>query len=182
MFGGPPIMSSPAFVQPFPAQVYPAPRYIGQGVNPPAAPPVWNEPVAAGPPYGQGPSRDPVARGRAEDEPSPTLAPRAPVQLREPEPLDEVARPPLKLPAPEDLGLGSAARASVDWADVHNRLDRLGALSFYQQKLAGGGYRVTFLLLAGKADRVRQIEAEADSVAAAVTLALDRAEKGVVLK
>jgi hypothetical protein len=143
---------------------------------------MWNEPVSAGPPYAQGPNRDLVARGRAEEEPSLTPAPRAQVQLREPEPLEEVARAPLKMPAPEDLGLGSAARATVDWADVHNRLDRLGALSFYQQKLAGGGYRVTFLLSTGKADRARQIEAEADSVAGAVTLALDRAEKGVGLK
>jgi hypothetical protein len=87
---------------------------------------------------------------------------------------------PLTLPAPEQLGIAcntAPARPEADWADVHRRLERLGAISFHQQKLTAGGYRFTCQLPSGQASRARQIEAEAATAAEAAVLALDRAEQ-----
>jgi hypothetical protein len=70
-----------------------------------------------------------------------------------------------------------ADKPSIDWADVHRRLDRLGAISFHQQKLMDGGFQVTFLLPSEQPHRAHQVEAKADSADQAVALALERAEQ-----
>jgi hypothetical protein len=87
---------------------------------------------------------------------------------------------PLTLPSPDELGITCApapATNAADWADVHRRLERLGAVAFHQQKLAAGGYRFTCLLPSGQANRSQHIEAEAATATEAACLALDRAEK-----
>jgi hypothetical protein len=94
----------------------------------------------------------------------------------------ETAPARLRLPSPAELGLPPAgadkvsADASVNWTEVHNRLDRLGALSFHQEKMPGGGCRITFLLPTGQPHRAHQIDAQAETAAEAVRLALERAE------
>jgi hypothetical protein len=117
-----------------------------------------------------------VARGRSEEEPAPERASPVRIKLRDPEPLEE-EHAPLKLPAPEKLGLADNGRAAVNWTEVHNRLDRLGALSFYQQKVAANRFRVTFLFPSSQPNRAHQVEAEAQTAEAAVALALERAEQ-----
>jgi hypothetical protein len=97
----------------------------------------------------------------------------------------QVAPGRLKLPSPGELGLLTEAVPSsekcktgsaVDWADIHRRLDRLGALSFHQENLPEGGCRVTFLLPTDQPNRAQQIDARAETPAEAVGLALERAE------
>jgi hypothetical protein len=157
---------------PMTPQTNPAPRYVNQ---PAPQPPSWPPQPQPQTSQAAAPSR-PVFRGQAPEEAEPEPPPRSLA----------AARPaPLTLPAPEQLGLdrtGPASNAALDWAEVHRRLDRLGALSFHQQKLAAGGYRVTFLLPTDQPNRARQVEAEADSVAQAVTLALRQAEQWVSQK
>lgn len=86
----------------------------------------------------------------------------------------------LELPSPEQLGLNRPAApanpARVDWASVHDRLDRLGATCFHVEKLAKGA-RVTCLLPTSKADCAHRIEAVAGSEAEAVALAVNQAEQ-----
>jgi hypothetical protein len=85
----------------------------------------------------------------------------------------------LQLPAPEQLGLDRPATPTasrLDWAAVHQRLDRLGATCFHLEKLAHGA-RVTCLLPTAKADCSHRVEAVADSEAEAVALAVNQAEQ-----
>lgn len=182
MFGGPPIMSSPSFIPSAPPQVYPGPRYASQPMSPPAAPPGWAQAAPPGGGYAPPPPPTaPIARGRAEEEPASEAAPQlAPARAEQQSTPEETPREPLRLPSPEELGVDSPAaksQAVINWTQVHRQLARLGALSFYQQKLPGGGYRVTFLLPAGKEGRAHHVEAIAETDAEAVLLALDRAEK-----
>ena len=90
----------------------------------------------------------------------------------------------LQLPPPEQLGLNqpaAPAAARLDWAAVHQRLDRLGATCFHLEKLARGA-RVTCLLPTAKADCAHRIEAVADSEAEAVALAVGQAEQWAIGK
>jgi hypothetical protein len=165
------------FVQQVP-QNYPYLRSVNEPQFRPTSAPAWQPqdyPQQARAP--QPGDRRPLIRlkGPDEDDPAPTrlaTRPASPVRLR--------------LPSPGELGLQgvgaahsetSGAKAVVDWADVHRRLDRLGALSFHQEKLPEGGYRVTFLLPSDQPNRAHQIDARAETVAEAVGLALERAEK-----
>ncbi len=100
-----------------------------------------------------------------------TPYPQPKIRLQAP---DEPARR-LAMPRPEDLGLTTAA-ATLDWNAIRQRLQQLGALSFRVDQLAAGGHRVTFLLPTADPRRTRQIETTAASEAAAVQLALERAE------
>jgi hypothetical protein len=166
MFGGSPMMTSPAFMPSMPVQSYPAPRYDYPPMNRPAPPPRWQQPAPSQQALAQPTTpRAPIFRAKAEDEPLPEAPPV--VEERRPE--------PLSLPSPEQLGVGHGP--SVDWADVHRRLEQLGALSFQQQKRLEGGFRITFMLPTDHNDRTQQIEAVAETEAQAVRLALEKAEE-----
>src|SRR5262249_47909043 len=55
----------------------------------------------------------------------------------------------LRIPSPEDLGIGLGQRpaaAEVDWGAFHGRLNQLGATSFQTRRTPEGGYQVTCLL------------------------------------
>ena len=180
MFGGPPIMSAPVFFPDAPS--YPAPRYDYPPAPRAAPQAVWQQPA----PQEQVPAvpavpRAPIVRAKSDDEPLPE-------PVREQRPAVEERRPePLNLPSPEELGVGCGCshcrcepchcQAPVDWAEVHRRLDQLGALSFHQQKLLEGGYRVSFALPGSRSDRMHQVEATAPTEAQAVHLALQKAQE-----
>jgi hypothetical protein len=99
-------------------------------------------------------------------------------------PPSRAPRPVLALPAPEALGIPRAAAspatavvvASVDWNATHERLQKLGVLSVHVDRLSTGAHRVTFLLPTESAARTRHIESTAATEAAAVQLALEKAE------
>jgi hypothetical protein len=180
MFGGSPILSvPPGFFSSPPAESYaPAPRYSAPPVQQPAPPPAWQQSAPDQQPAVEAPTpRAPVYRGKADDEVVTETV--TVVEEREPE--------RLSLPAPENLGVGCGCgrcecspchcNAQVDWAEVHARLERLGALSFQEQKLAGGGYRVSFLLPTEREDRSQHVQATAQTALQAAGLALDRAEE-----
>ncbi len=185
MFGGSPMLSLPPnFYASTPPQSYqPPPRYTAPAVPRSATPPAWQEPAPEQQPVVEAPAqRAPVYRGKADDEETVT---ETVTVVEEPQPERQPER--LSLPAPEDLGVGcgcgrcecSPCRCSarVDWTEVHARLERLGALSFQQQKLAGGGYRVSFLLPTEHPDRSQHVQATAQTALQAAGLALDRAEE-----
>jgi hypothetical protein len=181
MFGGPPIMSAPQFSPPMPTQGYPAPRYTNQPQPQPAPRPEWQQPVPreqaqAQEPEFQPQSRGPIYRGKMEEKPVPEPRP-SPAEAPPIPPERPVAL--LSLPAPEELGVSAAppSAAGIDWSAVHCRLDRLGALSFHQEKRTDGSCRVTFLLPTERQDRAHHVEAVSDSMAEAATLALEQAEK-----
>ena len=82
------------------------------------------------------------------------------------------------MPTPTELGLAnpSPIPAPVDWNQTHARLNQLGALGFHLDHLSDGSTRVTLLLPARQPGRSQQVECLANSDAAAVTAALERAE------
>ena len=162
------MLSAPMVMPQTLVQGYPASSYVNQPALRPAAAPPWQPPYQ-GTVADQPPRRQPVIRLQASDDPSP-LPPRT-----RPAPAA-----PLHLPSPEELGIAGsrpAGDATIDWADVHRRLDRLGALSFQQQKFQEGCFRVTFLLPRRQGNRSQLVRAEAATLAQAVGLALERAEK-----
>jgi hypothetical protein len=162
MFGGPPMMPAPQYAP----TVRPQPPAMRSAVPPPvpaamatgaAAP----QPAPPGPQPAQlsAPPR-PIFRAQAAEEPP--------------------SRPaPLSLPPPEQLGVQvpSAASSGADWGMVHQRLERLGATCFLQEKMVNGGCRVTCLIPTSKPGEARRVEAQAGTVAEAARLALDEAEK-----
>lgn len=91
----------------------------------------------------------------------------------------------ISLPPPEELGVlpanPVAAKTTpadtVDWNTIHARLRQLGAVGFHLRKLADDSYRVTFTLPTSQTQRTHLVEVDAQSEAAAVTLALQRAEQ-----
>ena len=105
-------------------------------------------------------------------------APRPKVRMQAPEPTSTSAR--LSLPPPEQLGLAptrsTSPQESLDWNQVRTRLDRMGAVGFHLDRLERGGTRVRFFLPARQPNTTQHIEAAADTEAAALRLALDRAE------
>jgi len=124
--------------------------------------------------------------------PAPMLAsaePRPKVRLQAP---DEPVQTPvtrLTLPPPEQFGIAAQPAAAtvpvapvaatpaapaVDWNIAKQRLDRLNPVAFHSDRLAHGGFRISVLLPAR--DGTHHIEAEAGSEAAAVAVALERAE------
>ncbi len=88
------------------------------------------------------------------------------------------------LPSPEALGVTTslsspvqaAATAPLDWNVIQGRMDRLGVLRYQKDRLPAGGMRVLLLLPTADATKAQPVEAQADTEAAAVTLALNAAE------
>jgi hypothetical protein len=79
--------------------------------------------------------------------------------------------PRIVLPSPEALGIQVvAAKVTMDWNQVHARLEQLGVVNLHRDHLPQGGFRVT-LALAGQ-----QVEGTGTTEAAAMTAALERAE------
>src|SRR5262245_55511723 len=123
MAGGPPAWPAPMYAQP--VFVQPAPRRQAAPPRPAGALPPHRPAVSPTPFLGaQESPRAPVARAKVEDEP---------------------ARPrpaPLRLPAPEQLGVGAprpaAAEAAVDWNATHAHLRRLGAVGVQLARLPEG--------------------------------------------
>jgi hypothetical protein len=174
MFGGSPIMSSaPAFLTQVPVQGYAVPSPVNQPLPRSAPAPAWRERAPVQPDLASRPlPQGPVFRGQSaeESEPAPRqrILPPAPVAL--------------VLPPPDKLGVTAAAPCGADWADVHRRLEQLGALSFHQEKLTAGGCRIIVVMPTDRRDRAHQVEADAPTEAEAVGLALQRAEKWASLK
>jgi hypothetical protein len=82
------------------------------------------------------------------------------------------------MPTPEQLGVARsrpAVAAGVNWADVHQQLDGLGAKGVQREHLDTGSYRVSCLLPTAQADRHHRIAVEAVSEAEAVRLVLEQA-------
>jgi hypothetical protein len=157
-----------------------------QQVAPPpwqaTAPPARN-PVPAAMAAQNGNPERPKIRMQAPETLLPDAAPHMPPQPQTPAP--QPTR--LTLPSPEQLGVSGTGPAPVtspatalrvDWNDLRARLERLGALGLHLDKLAIG-YRVAFLLPTNQPDRAHHIEATADTEAAAIRLALQRAEAWV---
>lgn len=141
--------------------------------NPYASPTPYIRPMPVQPVWQQAP-RPPAQVPAAMAEHS---APRPKIRMQAPEPTTTSAR--LSLPSPEQLGLSpirTSAGESVDWNLVRTRLDKMGAVGFHLDKLNQGGTRVRFFLPAGQPNSTQHIEAAADTEAAALRLALDRAE------
>ncbi len=108
-------------------------------------------------------------RGQAPDELAPRPAPRPP----------ESRPAPVNIPTPEQLGIAAAPAASgaADWVAVRRRLQELRAVCFQLENRPQGGCRFVCLLPTGQPGRNQRIEAEADTEAEAVRLALERAEQ-----
>jgi hypothetical protein len=86
------------------------------------------------------------------------------------------------MPSPQELGVADLKQPEnpiVDWAAVHNRLDRLGATCFQLERTPQGSCRITCLLPTDQRGRTHRIEADASTEADAVRLALARAQEWV---
>jgi hypothetical protein len=86
----------------------------------------------------------------------------------------------LRLPPPEDLGIGNPAAAepsAVDWAAFHGRLNRLGATCFHLERTGPNACRITCFLPTRQQGRNHRIEAQAANEAEAARLALAKAEE-----
>jgi hypothetical protein len=83
------------------------------------------------------------------------------------------------MPSPEQLGVtaAKAAEPCAGDAGMTERLGHLGAQNYQVEKLAQGGYLVTFLLPTVEPNRSHRILAKAGTEAEAVRLALDEAEQ-----
>lgn len=174
------MMAQPAF----------APAYSGGGFAPPGfagSPQFAPMPMAARPPAPPrpAPQQSPVfqpalaqqsaagaprvIRGQAPEEPAPQFQPRLP----EPRPTL------LRLPSPEELGVGAApavAQDSSNWSTAQQRLDQLGATCLHMEKLPQGGCRLTCLMVTAQAGRSHRIDVQASSPGQAFTLAVEKAE------
>jgi hypothetical protein len=186
MIGGPPMMMmpQPGFAPGLPAAGMPPPGFANPpryaqapmaGPQPRPSYPLPQQPAAPYPglaqqPLPNSPAAPPrVVRGQMPEEPVP---PARPVVTE--------ARPaPLRLPAPEELGVGGAApasRASADGATAHQRLDQLGATCLHVEKLPQGGCRLTCLLATSQQGRSHRIDVQAADSAEALRLAVEKAE------
>ena len=141
----------PAYVPMQTPMSYPAPAFAPQNNPPPAVP--ASAPRAAAPAQ-----RQPLARAKAPDEPTP-------------------ARPaPLTMPSPEQLGVTVRPVASAaDWTALHARMKQVGVVSFHMDTLPDGRYRFTCWLPQGQPGVTQRIEALAATEAEAVRLGLERA-------
>jgi hypothetical protein len=128
--------------------------------------------------------------------PQPTQwqAPPSPAYLASglnPRPLPAKARgvsadPPAKfvLPSPEALGVtvnlnprpSAAPNTPVDWNQIQARMERLGVLRYEKDRQQVGGVRVTMLLPTSDPTRGQPVEAQAETEAVAIVMALDAAE------
>jgi hypothetical protein len=116
-----------------------------------------------------------------EPQAAPRFLARAQAQEEQPSAVPaEVQAVTLRIPCPEDLGIGAEQRgaaSSVDWSAVHGRLNQLGATCFQEQKTAQGGYRIICLLPARQQGQLHHIEVDAASETEAVRRALAEAEE-----
>jgi hypothetical protein len=86
------------------------------------------------------------------------------------------------LPSPESLGVSvsasppPAAKVQVDWKQIQSRMERLGVLRYKKNALPNGGVGVSMLLQTSDPALGQPVEAQADTEAAAIILALDAAE------
>jgi hypothetical protein len=86
------------------------------------------------------------------------------------------------LPSPEALGVTFAAppppvQAQVDWSLIQSRMERLGVLQYKKSALPSGGVRVVMLLPTTNPALGQPVEAQAETEAAAIGMALDAAEE-----
>ena len=169
----------------------PTPQHRGQNVWM-AQPPTPGRAVAAQgmipPPPGLLPSapapRQPIYRGQSQPTaPRPIYRGQDHAQPQRTRTRTNVA---LSLPAPSTLGIATnkpttvpvaAVAPALDWNNVRSRLRNVGALSFHTAQLAGGQHRVAIAVPGSRANRGRLVEVIADSEAAAVRTALQRAEQ-----
>ena len=83
------------------------------------------------------------------------------------------------LPSPEALGVATNIKMPpapvVDWSQIQARMARLGVVRYQKNALSTGGIRVTLLL----ANSQTPMEAQAETEAAAVLIALQHAETTV---
>jgi hypothetical protein len=135
-----------------------------------AQPPAWapKTPQVAMP--------SPPAPAKLELPPPPALAAAQPKPIvRGAMPDSASPAPPARivLPSPEALGIkinAPVSSAAVDWNHMHARLEKLGVVNFQRDRLSQGGFRVILMLPA------HRVEANGETEAAAVLLALERAE------
>ncbi len=167
------MMAPPTFVNPYAAPPgFAAPRMDSPFPTPPQ--PVRQAQPVPNPAPAQ--AQAPVPSWTAAPVP-PSSAPRPIIRAQAPDDVPPTPRQALALPSPEALGLLQAPAAAVDWADVHARLNRLGATCFHLERVARGGCRITCLLPTGEVGRIRRVEAQAESEAEAVRLTLAKAEE-----
>jgi hypothetical protein len=79
------------------------------------------------------------------------------------------------MPPPEQLGI--AAPGAIDWAAVHQRLDRLGVTCFQMDRPVSGGCHIVCLVPSRQPGQHRRVEAQAATQAEAIRVVLDRAEE-----
>jgi hypothetical protein len=165
MAGGPPVQMIPGYGQPFPGQ---QPIVFQQPLSQTA----WGQPagtgwsIPPGAPALQDDPRRPLFRGQMPEQAAPAPAPPP--------------RPePLALPSPEQLGLVAAPAAGeqVDLNAALQQARRLGVTGFNLNQLPDGSYQVALRLPTCQPDRTQHVEATARTEAAAVRLALERAEQ-----
>ena len=129
------------------------------GFNPATAPAPRTQPPATV--AAQPQPNKPIIRARVDDDP----APRTPIAS------EKLA---LAMPSPEELGLKAPkqpANEEVDWPLVHDHLKQHGAVCS-QRLQVQDGYRFIVILSTADKDRVRHVEADGPTEAAAVRAAL----------
>lgn len=154
-----------------PAQAWP--QQPGAQQAPQAA---WARPAAI-----QAPSRQPIFRAQAPDDPPSMPETSAPAAATPPA-AAAVAPAPLSMPSPDQLGITTATATpapavDVDWTAARQRLTRLGAVSFNLDQLPQGACRFTCFLPTDQVGRTHRVEAAAASEAEAIRLALGKAEQ-----
>lgn len=86
------------------------------------------------------------------------------------------------LPSPEALGVSvslspaPATNTLVDWNLIQARMERLAVLHYEKDRSQPGRVRVRMLLPTSDPTRAQPVEAQAESEAAAIVMALDAAE------
>lgn len=88
--------------------------------------------------------------------------------------------PKFALPSPEALGVRMSASPApatvqVDWKQIQSRMERLGVLR-YKKNALSQGVAVSMLLPTSDPAIGQPVEAQAETEAAAILLALDAAE------
>jgi hypothetical protein len=124
-----------------------------------AAPTPLNQPAA--PPSLPAQAPKAIIRARVDDDPAPRKSA-----------VNESAA--LAMPSPEELGLKapkSPLNEEVDWQRVHGRLQQQGAVCS-QRLQTQDGFRFIVILSTADKDRLRHIEADGTTEAAAVRAAL----------
>jgi hypothetical protein len=90
----------------------------------------------------------------------------------------------LAMPAPRDLGLGTATTPSqddeIDWKELRHRMQSLGVVGYQAREATGGGWVFACQLKTSDPSRRHRIETPpAATEAQAISLALAEAERWV---